>query len=93
MKLTDIIKDPTWVRDIKVGAVNEEGVANYLLRSVPPAQLAKLCASYIFKDLSGGEPLVITEAQFKKHFRIQGWKEIEGFTGTRENRGKYSNAV
>jgi hypothetical protein len=89
MEYTDIIKDPTWAKDIKIGAVNEEALANYLIRTIPGTQIAKLCASYIFKDVNNGaEPIVMTEEVFKRHFRIQGWKEIEGFTGTRETRGR-----
>ena len=91
MKYTDILKDPTWVKDIKAGAINEEGLANYLIRTVPVSQIAKLCASYIFQDATeGSEQLIITEADFKKHFRIQGWREVSGFTGTRETRGNFS---
>lgn len=90
MDYRDILKDPTWVKDIKIGAVNEEGLANYLLRTVPVSQLVKVCASYVFEDvLNNSEPIVITEAAFRKHFRIQGWKEINGFSGTRETRGKF----
>lgn len=91
MKYTDVLKDPTWAKDIKAGTINEESLANYLIRTVPVSQIAKLCASYIVQDATGGtEQLVITEADFKKHFRIQGWRSVDGFTGTREARGNYS---
>ncbi len=91
MKYTEILKDPTWVKDIKVGVVSEDGLANYLIRTVPVSQMAKLCASYIFNEVTNdAEPIVITEEAFKTHFRIKGWKDIDGFSGTKEARGRYS---
>lgn len=90
MDYKEIITDPTWLRDIKAGIYEPEALASYLIRTVPVAKLARLCADYIYEETKNSAPqIVITEAAFKKHFRIQGWKEIDGFSGTRETRGKF----
>lgn len=92
MKYEEIITDPTWLRDIKAGICEPEALASYLISTVPVAKLARLCSEYIYEESKNAAPqIVITEEAFKKHFRIQGWREVDGFTGTKENRGNYSD--
>ena len=90
MNYKDVIKDTTWIKDIKCGVVNENGLANYLMRSVPATVLAQCLASYIFDDISGkrNEKIVISEDVLRRHFRIQGFKDEEyRIEGEKENRG------
>ena len=90
MKHIDLLKDPVWVKDIKAGVVNATGVANYLLRTVTANELANALADYLIEDVLGNSftPILITEEMFKQHIRIKGWKDIDGFTGTKETRGR-----
>lgn len=74
-----LIHDKEMANDIKAGIVGVDELANYLIRSYPVTQLAKELAEIMLNENQFGmKPVVITEAQFKAFFRVQGYKWVNG---------------
>lgn len=74
-----LIHDKEMANDIKAGIVGVDELTNYLIRSYPVTQLAKELAEIMLNENQlGMKPVVITEAQFKAFFRVQGYKWVNG---------------
>ncbi len=83
-----IITDQNLIRDIKAGVANPVEVEKYLLNNFSAPALAHELADYIL-EAQASKPIVITQDQFMSHFRIQGYRFVDGKI-VEETRGNYS---
>lgn len=84
-----IITDQNLLKDIKAGIANPVEVEKYLLNNFSAPALAHELADYIL-EAQASKPVVLTQAEFFSHFRIQGLKLDKDGNLVRENRGNYS---
>ena len=87
-----LITDSTILKDIKAGIANPVEVEKYLLNNFSAPALAHELADYIL-EAQASKPVVLTQAEFFSHFRIQGLKLDKDGNLVRENRGNYSKKV
>ena len=74
-----LVHDKQMMDDVKRGIVSTEELTNYLIRTYPVTQLARELAEIMLNENQlGTKPVVITEAQFKAFFRVQGYKWVNG---------------
>ena len=71
--------DKTIEKDLKAGLLSVDELANYLVRSFPSTVLAKELAMEMLK-LKKPEikPVVLTMDEFNAHFRVQGYRIVDG---------------
>ena len=82
-----VIHDKEMFNDIKNGIVSVEEVTAFLMRSYPVTTLAHELAEVLMNDgRMGVKPVVLTQAQFKSMFRVQGFRWVDGELKP-ENRG------
>ena len=71
------------------GFATVEEVKQWLMYNMSMGEIFDAAAQFVIDDYNSvNKPMVITEDQFKRFFRIQGWKQVDGFTGMKESRGK-----
>ena len=83
-----IITDPNLQKDLKAGTANPVEVEKWLLNNVPVTKMAHELAAMLIDD-QASQRIVITESQFFSHFRIQGYRFVDGKL-VEETRGNYS---
>lgn len=83
-----LITDPTLARDLKSGIVNPAELERWLITNVPAPQLAHELAELLIQE-QVSKPIILTKEQFNVHFRVQGYRVIDGKL-TEEARGNYS---
>lgn len=83
-----IITDQNLLKDIKAGVANPVEVEKYLLNNFSAPALAHELADYIL-EAQATKPIVVTQAEFFSHFRIQGLRLKDGNL-VKEPRGNYS---
>lgn len=83
-----IITDQNLLKDIRAGIANPVEVEKYLLNNFSAPALAHELADYIL-EAQASKPIVITQDQFLTHFRIQGYRIVDGKM-VEETRGNYS---
>ncbi len=81
------IKDTTLYRKVKNGEASNEEIADYLMKNYTAYAIAVAMAEVLATSESF-DPIVISEEQFLRHFRLKG-KRLD-FDGTYkvENRGR-----
>lgn len=84
-----IITDPNILKDLKAGIANPVEVEKWLLNNCSAPALAHELADYIL-EAQATKPIVLTQAEFFSHFRIQGLRLDKEGNLVRETRGKYS---
>lgn len=71
--------DKTVEKDIKAGLVSADELANYLLRTFPSTVLANELATELLKSKKTDvKPIVMTMDEFNAHFRVAGYKVVDG---------------
>ena len=71
------------------GFATKEEVKEWLMYNMSMGEVFDAAAQFVIDDYNNvNKPMVISEEQFKRFFRIKGWKEVDGFTGTKESRGQ-----
>lgn len=83
-----LITDTTLARDLKSGIVNPAELERWLITNVPAPQLAHELAKLLIQE-QVSKPIILTKEQFNSHFRVQGYRVIDGKL-TEEARGNYS---
>ena len=83
-----LITDPTLARDLKAGIANPAELERWLITNVPAPQLAHELAELLIQE-QVSKPVVLTKEQFAAHFRVQGYRIVEGKL-VEEARGNYS---
>lgn len=83
-----IITEPNILKDIKAGVANPTEVEKWLLNNVPATVMAHELAAMLIEE-QASQRIVVTESQFFSHFRIQGYRIVDGKL-VKENRGNYS---
>lgn len=86
-----LINDPELIKQIRTGIANPVEVEKYLLNNFSAPALAHELADYIL-EAQASKPIVITQAEFMAHFRIQGFRFVNGEL-VKEARGNYSKKV
>ena len=84
-----IITDQNLIKDIRAGIANPVEVEKYLLNNFSAPALAHELASYIL-EAQASKPVVLTQAEFFSHFRIQGLRLDKDGNLVKEPRGNYS---
>lgn len=84
-----IITDPNILKDLKAGIANPVEVEKWLLNNCSAPALAHELASYIL-EAQASKPVVLTQAEFFSHFRIQGLRLDKEGNLVKETRGKFS---
>ena len=74
--------DRSILADVKAGRMSIEQLGNYLLRNFPASEIALALAETI--QNTEPKPIVISEEEFRTHFRIRGVKD----NGEAELRGR-----
>ena len=74
------------VRNLRAGTIDEERLARYLLENFTAIQLAQELSNMLITE-QGRKPVVLSKEQFEQHFRITGYRFING-TWEKEPRGK-----
>ena len=82
------INDPELVKQLKAGICNPVELSKYLLNNYPATQLAEALAQELIES-QVSKPIVLTKEQFETHFRVQGWRFVDG-QWQPEARGNYS---
>lgn len=72
-----IIPDAELTKQLKAGICNPKELSRYLLNNYPATQLAEALAEELIENTSS-KPIVLTREQFETHFRVQGWKFVDG---------------
>ena len=80
--------DPTLLKDLKAGIVNQAELEKWLITNVPVPQLVHELAELLMQE-QVNKPIVITKEQFATHFRVQGYRVVDGKL-VEEARGNYS---
>ena len=80
--------DPTLLKDLKAGVANPVELEKWLIANVPATQLAHELAYFLIQE-QVSKPIVLTKQEFAAHFRVQGYRIIDGKL-TEEARGNYS---
>lgn len=83
-----IITEPNLLKDIKAGIANPVEVEKYLLNNFSAPALAHELARYVISD-DVSKPITLSQAQFFSHFKIQGYRFVDGKL-IEETRGQYS---
>ena len=83
-----LINDPELIKQIKAGIANPTEVEKYLLNNFSAPALAHELAEYML-EAQASKPVVLTQAEFMAHFRIQGFRFVNGEL-VKEPRGNYS---
>ena len=84
-----LIEDPTLARDLKAGIANPAELDRYLLTHLPAPALAHELAAMLI-EAQASKPVVLTQAEFFSHFRIQGLRLDKDGNLVKEPRGNYS---
>lgn len=72
-----IINDTELTKQLKAGICNPRELTRYLLDNYPATQLARELAETIIQS-QAIKPIVITKETFEAHFRLQGYKIVNG---------------
>ena len=82
------INEPELVKQLKAGICNKVELSRYLLNHYSAPLLADALAEELIKSQST-KPIVITKEEFAAHFRVQGYRVVDGKL-IEEARGNYS---
>ena len=74
------------LRGLRAGTIDEDRLAHYLIENFTVLQIARELANMLISE-QARKPVVLTKEQFEQHFRIQGFKFVDG-TWIKETRGK-----
>lgn len=83
-----LITDKEVIKNLKSGDITPIELEKYLLNNFSAPALAHELAQSLI-ELQAMKPIVITQQQLEAHFRIQGWKFVDGYWRA-ENRGHYA---
>lgn len=80
------IRNSEIVSNIRNGEATVEMIEKYLMENHPITDIVRSLAEYL-KDDSGYKPIIISQQQFEKHFRLTGIRS----DGSQETRGRKPN--
>ena len=74
------------IRSLRAGTIDEGRLSRYLLENFTAVQMANELANMLITE-QARKPVVVTKEQFEQHFRIQGYRFVDG-QWEKEPRGK-----
>ena len=74
------------IRSLRAGTIDEGRLSRYLLENFTAVQMANELANMLITE-QARKPVVVTKEQFEQHFRIQGYRFVDG-KWEKEPRGK-----
>lgn len=81
-----VITDSELLKQIRAGIANPVELERWLINNVPVSQMAHELADFILENRAN-KPIVLTQEEFEAHFRIRGYRFVEG-RWEKETRGR-----